>query len=457
MKRSTFLKQTALGLGALLLPRFARPANPSFFRKKVLIIGAGMAGAAAAQRLVASGFDVTVLEARDRTGGRIHTFSDWGLNLELGANWIHNADHPENPLAGLAKKMNVTSRETDYTCFRLFDEQGKKISRLRTLLYSMKLQKGVEKAAGHTGTPDESLQAVLDRVVDGRSLSRKQKSMLTFFENANENNLAASLANSSAQFYLNSEFLGTSGKDLLVTGGYDRLPAALLEGAKVLTGRPVQHIREQAGRVTVETATGETFEADFAIVTVPLGVLQAGGVTFDPVLPEAKKRALGRLRMGHFNKVAMQFSEKFWRGHTDFLVFLDDLRKNLGLAVNFHHYGGQPILVALPVAASARWVEQAGEQAVRQRWTDILHRAYPNRNIDMQNLKITGWGTDPYAQGAYSFVPVGAGAADFEALAGPHGRIHFAGEATIARFHSTVHGAYLSGVREAEQVVKNAN
>lgn len=125
------------------------------------------------------------------------------------------------------------------------------------------------------------------------------------------------------------------------------------------------------------------------------------------------------------------------------------LHKNFGLAVNFHHYGGKPVLVALPVAATARWVEQA----VRQRWTDILHRAYPNRNIDIQNLKITGWGADPFAQGAYSFVPVGAGAADFEALAAPHGRIHFAGEATIARWHSTVHGAYLSGVREAERVV----
>lgn len=453
MKRSTFLKQAALGLGALLLPSFGRTAAPSFFRKKVLVIGAGMAGAAAANRLMAGGFDVAVLEARDRTGGRIHTFRDWGVNLELGANWIHNAEHPDNPLAGLAKKFGAATQKTDYTCFRLFDENGEKISRLRTLLFSLKWQNKMADAAAGTAAGDESLQAVLDRAVGSRSFSKKQKSMLTFLENSYENNLAASLVDSSARFYLSSEFIANSGEDFLVTGGYDRLVSGLLASANVLTGRAVHHIREQPGRVAVETADGETFEADFALVTVPLGVLQAGGVTFNPVLPQAKQHALGRLRMGHFNKVAMQFSEKFWSGDTDFLVFLNDLQKNLGIAVNFHHYGGKPVLVALPVAASARWVEQAGEQAVRQHWTDILHRAYPNRNIDIQNLKITGWGTDPYAQGAYSFVPVGSGTADFEALAAPHGRIHFAGEATISRWHSTVHGAYLSGVREAERVV----
>lgn len=448
MQRSTFLKRTAWGLGALFLPRFTLTARSSS-RKNVLIIGAGMAGAAAANHLRSAGLDVLVLEARSRIGGRIHTFRDWGINLELGANWIHLADHPENPLAALAAQFGVASRRTDYTCFRLYDAQGEKISRLRTLLFALKLQKALKA----TGTSDESLQAVLDRAVGGRSLSSKQKSMLAFFKSAQENNLAASLDEGSAQFYLAPDYPGASGKDFLVTGGYDLLPSALLAGIEVLTDRKVLHIREQNGQVSVETTTGERFEADFAVVTVPLGVLQSGGMTFNPDLPAAKQQALERIRMGHFNKVAMQFSEKFWRSDTDFLVFLDDLHKNSGIVLNLHHYGGSPILVALPVAASARWVEQAGEYALRQRWTDILHRAFPNRSIDIQNLKTTAWGADPYAQGAYSFVPVGSAAADFESLASPHGRIHFAGEATIARFHSTVHGAYLSGVREAEQIV----
>ena len=105
MHRKTFLRMAALGLLALpFSPTQAmrgKGRRTSSSSRKIIIIGAGMAGAAAARTLADAGCEVLVLEARDRIGGRIHTFTDWGYPLELGANWIHDARMPRQPAAGI--------------------------------------------------------------------------------------------------------------------------------------------------------------------------------------------------------------------------------------------------------------------------------------------------------------------------------------------------------------------
>ena len=96
MDRRTFSRQLIAGLAALPVWNLAYGNNPEPGRKKVIVIGAGIAGAAAARTLSDAGLEVQVLEAGSRVGGRIHTFRDWGVNLELGANWVHNTNHPDN-------------------------------------------------------------------------------------------------------------------------------------------------------------------------------------------------------------------------------------------------------------------------------------------------------------------------------------------------------------------------
>lgn len=439
----------------MLLPKVSL-ANHANAARKVIIVGAGMAGAAAAYALRKAGHQVTVLEARDRTGGRIHTFNGWGVPIELGANWIHDSSDPNNPLGSLAKQLTIARKKTRYTSLRVFDSEGEKVCQLRSLLFARRLEKGVEQQLKHVVSSDVSIQQVLDASLANKRLSSRQITLKHFFEDVYETGLATDLSNASAHYYL-GEHPGQESRaandDYLVLGGYQLLVDHLLRGVDVRPGEVVKRIEQKDKRVTVATEAA-TYEGDHVIVSVPLGVLQQETITFSPALPETKRTALSNLRMGLFNKVVMRFTEKFWQGNPDFLVFLEVLRKDLGIVVlNYDHYTNEPILIALSVASAAQWVEDHEESAIQQRWTEILHRAYPHRNIDFRAIKVTRWAADPYAGGSYSYVPVGTTAADFAAVADPVGQVHFAGEATIAEYHGTAHGAYLSGIREANRII----
>ncbi len=449
-----FLQLSTLGLGACFWPSIL-PARSTPDRK-VIVVGAGVAGASAANMLRQAGHEVTVLEARNRSGGRIHTFEQWGFPIELGANWIHDAGNLNNPLDQLAEQLAVARKKTRYASFRAFDSEGKKVGQLRSLLFAWRLEKKLGHQLGPAGAADVSIQKVLDESLAGETFSSRQTTLKHFFEDMHETSLATDLRRASSRYYLDERSKNESSDiddDYLVVGGYHRLVEHLLDDTDVQYGEVVRQIQQKDGRVVVVTEKA-THEADHVIVTVPLEMLRRGSILFNPALPEVKQNALTRIRTGLFNKVVMRFSEKFWRGNTDFLAFLELLKKDTGVVVlNYHHYTREPILIALSVAAAAQWVEEHHESAIQQWWTEILHRAYPHRNIDFQSIKVTRWGADAYSRGSYSYVPVGATAADFVALATPVGQIHFAGEATIAQYNGTVHGAYLSGIREAQRII----
>ncbi len=450
MDRRNFTRRLLTGLAAAgWHPAFARlPAVRS--RPKVIVVGAGVAGAAAANALLRAGLEVTVLEAAGRIGGRIHTFRDWGIPLELGANWVHYADDPANPVGGLLKQLGVAVGQTDYSSFRLFNPAGRKIGRLRAALFAWKLETRLQKEVPWEHGGDYSLRELVDRLYRREALSSTRQALLDFAETAYANSLGADLDDVSAGYYLQTEEpLGT---DDLVLGGYDRLVKHLLEGVPVRLNAEVVEVRRENGRVGVLTPAG-LYEADFVLLTVPVSILQAGKINFYPELPAEKTAAFSRLRLGLFNKVMMRFAGKFWDGNPEFLILQQSLWKNGGILLNYHHYGGQPILVAMPVGEAARWVEEQAEETVARVWREAFHRVYPRREIELEALKVTRWQANPFSMGAYSHVPVGSSARDFQALAQPIGPILFAGEATVAEHHATVHGAYLSGLREARRIV----
>ena len=455
MDRRTFSRQLIAGLAALPVWNLAYGNNPEPGRKKVIVIGAGIAGAAAARTLSDAGLEVQVLEAGSRVGGRIHTFRDWGVNLELGANWVHNTNHPDNRIDEQLLELGVAMEHTNYYRFQLFDDEGQRINHLRALLFSLELQKKIQRAwpALSGAEAGLSIRQVFDHVASDSGLSSARQAMLRFNREAYANTLAASLSEASADHYLGADNGEALGKDQLVLGGYDTLVNHLLRGVPVQLHTEVQEIR-QTGQGVAVLAGNDMYEADYAIVTVPLSILQNGGIQFSSALPEEKTRALSRLRLGLFNKVAMRFTEKFWSGSPDFLVLQNGGGEHNSILLNHHHYSGQPILVAMPVADAAARIEAQDEETVQASWREALHKAYPHREIEFRDIAVTRWQANPFSRGSYSFVPVGAAARDFAAIAEPLGRIHFSGEATIAAFHGTVHGAYLSGVREARTVIE---
>lgn len=451
MQRDQFLKLALSGLVAVPFISWAERA--SVRGRKVIIVGAGMAGAAAARKLRDAGCEVVVLEARSRTGGRIHTHTDGGVNIELGANWIHQATHPDNPLMGYANQLNLEIHQTDYSNLRVYDQKGERIATWRLGLFYRHVERMLNKQSAllNGNGNDTSLGAAMAQLARDKNYSSKERAMFALIEESYANNLGADLSDASAAHYL-SKSVRKESSDFFVTGGYNRIVNHLLAGVEVRTNHVVREIRNVSERVEVITDQ-QVFEADFTIITVPISVLQNNSIAFTPPLPEWKVNSFSSMHMGVFNKVIMEFSEKFWSGDAHFQCYLTEQGSAFGIAVNGDHYTRKPILIAMPVGSSAEWVEGRDPDTLKSTWQNILHKVHPGKEIEFKNMLVTQWKGDPFSQGSYSHVPVGATENDLINLRKEVGRVHFAGEATVLEHHATVHGAYLSGVREAEKIL----
>lgn len=452
MKRRDFVKTNAAWLTAF--PFLSQAAHRKHStQKRVLIIGAGMAGAAAARMLTDAGCEVIVLEARGRTGGRIHTHTDWGYNIELGANWIHDANNPNNPILSLAEKLDIQFQKTNFNSIGLFDFEGNKVGKLAVARFYKQFNKAFKEAASSLlpSENDVSLGYVIDQAVRDKVFSAREKAALALITEGIANTLGTSLDNSSAKYYLTQPVTKAS-TDFLVTGGYQRIVDYLLNRVPVKLNAIVQEIMDNGNRIEV-ISNNTTFEADYVIVTVPISTLKNRQIIFSPSFPDWKIASFSKMRMGLFNKVVMEFQEKFWKSNNHFYMHNTAIEYAFGGALNYSHYCNRPVLISMPVDAAALWVEQSELTAIQSKWRNILHKAHPGREIEFKNIQVTRWKADEFAQGSYSHVPVGSSPKDFEALKKEVGRIYFAGEATHIEQHGTVHGAYNSGVREARKIL----
>lgn len=449
MERRDFIKLTASGL--ITAPFISR--GQSSEKKRVIIIGAGIAGAAAAGKLKEAGFEVFVWEARNRVGGRIHTNTSLGINAELGANWVSYADTDGKRIFNLTKKFGIETHKTDFSSFKFFDPNGEKIGRLRTALFYGRFEKILSKSQTYTRglTNDISVREAIEKYLDRSELSPRELSILALIEDSYSNNFAAKLEDVSANHYLSEEDRSQKA-EYLVTGGFDTIVKRLLDEIKVELNEVVREISVKSNRVEVITQN-KIYEGDFVIVTVPIGVLQNGAIKFSPSLPDFKIKSFSSRKMGLFNKTFMQFSKKFWDSDSHFQIFQTVAMREFGICVNLHRFSKQPILVAMSTTNSALWVEQQTEQTIKQKWQEILRKAYPKKEIEFKNILRTNWQADIFSQGSYSHVSVGSTQKDVDALIESVGRISFAGEATSPREHGFVHGAFASGIREAERII----
>jgi polyamine oxidase len=450
MQRKDFIKMASLGILSLPFSAFGH-AKQQGKSKKVIVIGAGIAGASAARRLKDAGCEVIVLEARKRVGGRIHTNTELNTNIELGANWL--LDAPSNPLTTFAEQLNLQKQKTSYSSIKMYDRNGDKIGKLcfglfyQSIEKKLKLQADLIKKSG----VDVSMQHVIDKIKASKKYSNKQQDMLSLMEEIYADDLATDLNNASANHSLNTS-VRNANKDYFVLGGYSRIVENMLKDIDVHLDNAVVEIKNKADNVEILTKN-KVYEADFVIITVPLSILQKKIIQFTPQLPEWKTQSFSKMQMGVFNKVVMQFSEKFWSGNADFQYYKSDMGHAFGLAVNYHNYRQKPILIALPVDKAGLFVEQNDVETVKKKYQDLFHKAHKGKNIEFEKILITQWQSDVYAQGSYSHIPVGTTGSDFNNLKKEVGRVYFAGEAMAEQHHATVHGAFNSGFQEASKII----
>jgi monoamine oxidase len=242
------------------------------------------------------------------------------------------------------------------------------------------------------------------------------------------------------------------GQDHYITEGYDQIVNHLARELPIDKEVIVREVDITGATPVVRTSKGEIV-AKQIVITVPLGVLKAGSIRFRPELPREKREAVRLLGMGHVSKIALRFPKIFWPKR-ELLLF----EGSGGEGFDAYHLGvwsNEPVLQTYQAGEAAMKEESLSPQKRVEGVLNHLRHAFPKTWVEPADFQVTDWSNDPFSKGAYSFVKTGSIPQHREDLALPvDGKLFFAGEATHLDHPSTVHGAYLSGIREAKRVIR---
>ena len=436
--------------------------------RRVVVVGAGLAGLGAARTLHDRGIEVVVLEARDRIGGRAYT-NEHGV--DLGAHWIHGSEG--NPLTNLARQLAVPtvfvggdssySGGWDQLMLRGADgETYTQDAKLRSILVADEIRDALEamrRRHARDGAADISVREALAQVLSSRELSDDARRAIEWHTALWARDDCAADDTELSFLWWDEGYQVYGYGDSVFVDGFGALVQSLARGLDIRRGHVVRKIDYGGPSGTlpvVETDRGE-FEADAVIVTLPLGVLKANAVTFEPPLPRDKRDAISRLGMGALAKVVLHYEAPFWPSE-QYVVGLhgDSVSSRPTVVVNLWKTHRKPSLALLAGGSLARCIESWDEAAVRQWSRETLRDVFGSAVPEPLRIETTDWSRDPFSRGAYSFVRVGSTPADIDTLAEPlAGRVFFAGEATYRHHWAGAHGAYASGLREAARLTRD--
>ncbi|XP_023481932.1 spermine oxidase isoform X3 [Equus caballus] len=385
---------------------------------RVVVIGAGLAGLAAAKALLEQGFtDVTVLEASSRIGGRVQSVKLGHSTFELGATWIHGSHG--NPIYHLAEANGLLEETTDG------ERSVGRISR-----YS---KNGVACYLTNRGRriPKDVVEEFSDLYNEVYNLTQE------FFRHGKPVNAESQ---NSVGVFTREEVRNRIRDDPDDPEATKRLKLAMIQ----------QYLKRQ--------------HASF----------------FRPGLPVEKVAAIHRLGIGTTDKIFLEFEEPFWGPECNSLQFVWEdeaesrtltyppelwYRKICGFDVLYppERYGH--VLSGWICGEEALVMEKCDDEAVAEICTEMLRQFTGNPNIPKpRRILRSAWGSDPYFRGSYSYTQVGSSGADVEKLAKPLPytessktapmQVLFSGEATHRKYYSTTHGALLSGQREAARLIE---
>ena len=330
------------------------------------------------------------------------------------------------------------------------------------------------------GKPTQTLGAVMDEGVKQyqKFLDLKPKAMRLLnwhfanLEYANATNIQK-LSLREWDQDIGNEF---EGEHAQIVGGYQQVPRALWrypDPLDVHVNKAVSNIHYAAdmtrtSKASVVCEDGEVIEADKVVLTTPLGVLKSKSIKFEPALPEWKSGAIERLGFGLLNKVVLVFDKVFWDRDRDMFGLLSEPSYGKGVVQagyeanrgkfylfwNCVDTSGLPVLIGLMAGDAAHDAERTADDDIVQEVMSRLRRCFRSTPVpDPLETIVTRWRSDRFARGTYSFVAPAALPGDYDVMAQSVGNLYFAGEATCGTHPATVHGAYLSGLRAASEVL----
>lgn len=399
---------------------------------EVVVIGGGAAGIAAARRLHDAGVDCLLIEARQRLGGRAWTI-DGDVPVDLGCGWLHSAER--NPWVEIAQA------------------QGRAIDRSPPP-WTRPLFNSAYSAADRADFV-ETLEAFRHRVGEFGD-TEPDRPASAFVDPSGR---WAKLIDAVSTYYSGVELDRVSARDLgryaddgvnwRIPQGYGATIAAHAAGLRIMLGCPVHRVDHGGRRLGIETADG-TVTADAAIVTLPTSLLAEERLAFAPALPEKTEAAAG-LPLGLADKLYLTLSDaeefdtdRSFNGRTDRTETAAYQVRPLGRPLIECYFGGA-LAAGLEAGGQAAFHDFAVSELTGLFGNDFARRVKPVHHH--------AWLADPFSRGSYSCALPGK--ADCRtALAAPvDGRLFFAGEACSTHDFSTAHGAYLSGITAADQVL----
>jgi monoamine oxidase len=426
----------------------------------VIVIGAGAAGLSAARSLADKSLQVIVLEARDRTGGRVWSKPSVrkAVAEELGAEFIHGRAAETMALLRDAGTAAIDTGGESWAC----DEEGDLRRDEADLRSASRIFEQARTLAG-----DESVDRFLRRFENDKAMRETVRAARAFVEGFE----AADPAIASVRAIADEVRSGVDFATERPLGGYgpmfERLrDACAAASVQVNLSTVVQRISWRRGAVAVEATSewGEarTIHARAAVVTLPVGVLRHNGdeseVVFDPDLPAAKREALRNIEMGHVVRVGLWFRTAFWERIRNgryragaffrclgrpFAAYWTQLPVRSELIVA---WAGGPKATALSRASQAQLIERALDGFGALVGEPALARE------EFESGVMHDWNQDPFSRGAYSYVAVGGGNARAVLAAPVDDTLFFAGEATSNDGQGgTVNGALKTGERAARE------
>ena len=442
MDRKTFLQQTALATSALMVPSWLQAKNKEANKDtRVVIIGAGFAGLAAAYRLHKEKIPFIVLESRGRIGGRVFSYKmTEDLVIELGGEWVGNS---HTRIQELCKELHLTLENNQFDTHLIYKGQ---YNRSGAWDYSDSWKKKfttILKNYAHMTEADKQAldqydwwRYLVDNGCDGRDLDIRELLDSTDF--------GESIRHVSA-FAALSEYAESSPKnemDLKIKGGNGSLAEAIRDKVgqeNILLKHTVKKI-QQGTRIKVYADNGAMIQCDRLICTAPAFALSQ--IAFEPGLPKAYIAALKQLQYARINKHALHFSERFWKDESF------DLISDQGPQYFYHATKNQAskegVLIAYSIGDKAAMnAAYPKDNALR----DVFRCLEPHFGSIQQLLKKQVnyyWGNDPLSHGAYALYGINQWYTIRPILRKPIGHIHFAGE-HLADWQGFMEGAINTG------------